>query len=283
MKFVLNGKKREAAAGTTVLEAARAAGVDIPAVCAHDALQSYGACRLCIVEVKERGRKRSRVVTSCLYPVKEGLEVATETARIKKLRRFLLELLLARSPEAPYVRELAARYGVTKTRFSRLGDDCILCGLCVRVCSEVVRANAIGFSQRGIGRRVDSPFGIDHSRCIACGACTYVCPTGAVQMEYTRVMELRREGGEHLCRYTLMGFLPDAVCSLSYECARCEIDQRFRDETGMHPMLARALAERGKASTNRGAAAAVARRSKQGAKRAAKRITGRSSRKRTRK
>jgi bidirectional [NiFe] hydrogenase diaphorase subunit len=241
MKFVLNGKARHAREGATVLEAARAVGVDIPAICAHDALQPYGACRLCIVEVRERERKRSKIVASCLYPVKEGLDVRTETENILKLRKFLLELLLARSPEAPYIRELAARYGVTKTRFSPLKDACILCGLCVRVCSEIVAANAIGFTQRGISRKVDSPFGIDHSRCIACGACTYVCPTGAIQMEYTRVLELRTLGGEHRCRYTLMGFLPEAVCALNYECSRCEIDQKLRAETGIHPMLARAL------------------------------------------
>jgi bidirectional [NiFe] hydrogenase diaphorase subunit len=238
MKLVLNGKTGSAGSGATVLEAARAAGIDIPAVCAHDALQPYGACRLCIVEVREKGAKRWRVVASCLYPVKEGLEVRTHTAKIEKLRKFLLELLLARSPGAPYVRDLARRYGVTKTRFPALDDDCILCGLCVRVCSEVVGANAIGFSQRGIGRKVDSPFGIDHTRCLACGACTYVCPTGAIQMEHTRVMELRADGGEHLCRYTLMGLLSDAVCSLNYECSRCEIDQRIRAEAGTHPMLA---------------------------------------------
>ena len=245
MKFTLNGKTSHSAEGTTVLDAACAAGIDIPALCAHDALEPCGACRLCIVEIKEKGRKRSRVVASCLYPVKEGLDVRTGTARIKKLRRFLLELLLARSPKAPYVRELAARYGVTRARFSALDDNCILCGLCVRVCSEIVGANAIGFSQRGIDRKIDSPFGIDHSQCIACGACTFVCPTGAAQMEYTRAMELRREGGEHLCRYTLMGFLPDAVCSLNYECFRCEIDQKLRAEAGTHPVIARALKSRG--------------------------------------
>ena len=239
MKFVLNGKARTAAPGATVLDAARAAGIDIPAVCAHDALQPYGACRLCIVEIRERGKKRWRVVASCLYPVKEGLEVETDTERIRIQRRLLLELLLARSGGAPYVRELAERYGVTKSRFSKLDDDCILCGLCVRVCAEVVGANAIGFAQRGIGRKVDSPFGVDHSRCVACGACTFVCPTGAIQMEHVRALELRSCGGEHLCRYTLMGFLSDAVCALNYECSRCEIDQKFRAESGTHPMLAR--------------------------------------------
>jgi bidirectional [NiFe] hydrogenase diaphorase subunit len=248
MRFILDGKRRTATEGETVLAAARAAGIDIPALCAHEALEPYGACRLCIVEAKEKGKKRWRVVTSCLYPVKEGLEVKSDTARIRSLRRFLLELLLARSPNVPSVRLLAARYGVKKARFASLNDDCILCGLCVRVCSEVVGASAIAFSGRGTGRRIDTPFGIDHSRCIACGACTAVCPTGAVQMEYERVMELRAAGAEHPCRYTLMGLLDDAVCSLNYECARCEIDQRFRAESGTHPMLARGARKgRGKA------------------------------------
>jgi len=287
MRFVLNGKKRDAADGATILEAARAAGVDIPAICAHEALEPYGACRLCIVEVREKGKKRSRVVTSCLYPVKEGLEVETETPRIRKLRRFLLELLLARSPETPYVRELAARYGIEKPRFAKLGDDCILCGLCVRVCSEVVGANAIGFTGRGIGRKVDSPYGIDHSRCIACGACTFVCPTGAIQMEYTRVAELRKEGGEHLCRYTLMGFLPDAVCSLNYECWRCEIDQKQRGEGIAHPMIERALGARSKGArgrTARGAAGGTtASAAKRGARRTARRPAARAASERGRK
>ncbi len=244
MRVVLNGKRRTVEAGTTVLEAARAAGIDIPAVCAHDALEPYGACRLCVVEIRERGKKRPRVVASCLYPVKDGLVVETDTPRIRKLRTFLLELLLARSPGAPYVRELAAKHGVTKTRFSKLNDDCILCGLCVRVCSEIVGADAIGFSQRGLARKVETPFGIDQSRCIACGACAHVCPTDAIDMEYERVIELRREGGEHPCRYTLMGFLSDAVCSLNYECFRCEIDQKFRAEAKTHPMLARKRSRR---------------------------------------
>jgi bidirectional [NiFe] hydrogenase diaphorase subunit len=244
MRCILNGRARQVREGATVLEVARAAGVDIPAVCSHEALEPYGACRLCIVEVRHAKTQRWRIVTSCLYPVAEGLEIRSDTERIRKLRALLLELMLARSPNAPFVRELAARYGVTTARFSTLDDNCILCGLCVRTCAEIVGADAIGFSQRGIGRKVDTPYGIDRSKCIACGACTFVCPTGAVQMEYERVIELRRQGAEHLCRYTLMGFLSDAVCSLNYECARCEIDQKFRSEAGTHPLIARALARR---------------------------------------
>lgn len=237
MRFALNGRKRKAAPGTTVLEAARAAGVYIPALCVHEALAPYGACRMCVVEVREPGSKRWRIVASCLYEVMEGLEVRTDTERIKRYRKMLVEMMLARCPGVREVRDLAGRFGVRRTRFARGEEDCILCGLCVRVCSEIVGADAIGFTSRGIGRKVEAPFGIDTSRCIACGACTYVCPTGAVQMEYRRVEELRRHHGEHTCRYALMGLVSDAVCSLNYECARCEIDQKVREEAGTHPIF----------------------------------------------
>lgn len=244
MKFILNGRTRKASEGMTVLEASREARVEIPALCAHEALEPYGGCRLCIVEVRPRGSRKWRIVASCLYPVSEGLEVRTNTERIDRLRRFLLELLLARSPSSLFVKEFAYRYGVSKTRFAKVGDNCILCGLCVRTCSEIVGSNAIGFSGRGIDRKVEPPYGYDRSRCIACGACTYVCPTGAVQMEHERVEELRKLESEHPCRYTLMGFVGDAVCSLNYECFRCEIDQRFRIEAGMHPIFAKINSKR---------------------------------------
>ena len=221
-----------------MLEAARDAGVDIPAVCMHNGVTPYGACRLCVVEVREKGRTRWRVVASCLYPVSEGLEIRTDTERIRRHRKVLLELMLARCPDVPAVRELARRHGAGRTRFKKSEDDCIMCGLCVRVCSEVVGADAIGFASRGITRRVDTPFGIDHRSCIACGACTAVCPTGAIQMEYNRVIDMRRSESEHPCRYTLMGILSDAVCSLNYECAWCEVDQRMRERFGSHPIFA---------------------------------------------
>lgn len=237
MKVKLNGRIREAVQGDTVLDAARRTGIEIPALCAHDELEPYGACRLCIVEVREKGRKHWRVVASCLYPVAEGLEVRTDTERIVRYRKLLLELMLARSSKNSYVRELARRYGVKGARFAHGDDDCILCGLCVRVCRDVVGANAIDFASRGISRRVEVPFGIDASRCIACGACAYICPTDAIHMEYERVMDLRREEGEHPCRYTLMGFLSDAVCSLNYECYRCEIDQKMQAESDTHPVF----------------------------------------------
>ncbi|UCF05779.1 MAG: (2Fe-2S)-binding protein [bacterium] len=238
MKLTIDGKKVEAGKGATVLEAAAGAGIEIPAVCAHDALEPYGACRLCVVEVRQRGTSRWRTVASCLYPVRDGLEVRTKTVRVERHRRVLIELMLARCPGIPYVEELARTYGVERARFARGEDDCIMCGMCVRVCSEVVGASAIGFSSRGVDRRVSVPFGIDDSCCIACGACAYICPTGAIQMEYERMLELRRSEGEHRCRYALMGLVADAGCSFNYECAHCEVDQSMWERYGGHPLLA---------------------------------------------
>ncbi len=237
MNIKLNGRRVKAKRGETVLQAARREGVDIPALCARDELIPYGACRLCVVEAKEKGRRRWKVVASCLYPASEGLEIRTHTERIIRHRKMLIELMLARCSDEPYVKELAGECGVRRGRLAESDDDCILCGLCVRVCDEVVGSKAIGFVSRGIDRRVGLPFGHDTSSCIACGACTYVCPTGAVQMEYLRRRELRKEEGEHLCRYSLMGLISETVCTMNYECERCEVDQRIRRELGTHPML----------------------------------------------
>ncbi len=234
-----------------MLEAARSAGIDIPSLCDNDYLEPYGACRLCVVEVREKGRKGWRVVASCLYPLKEGLEIRTDSKLILQHRKLLVELMLARCSGNRYVRRLAKRFGVKRPRFGGGDEDCIMCGLCVRVCSEIVGAAAIGFSSRGISRKVETPFGIDSSKCIACGACTYVCPTGAINMEYERVIELRKNEKEHMCRYTLMGFLDEAVCMLNYECARCEVDQRMRDRFDTHPAFAMHGRLRGAAAAGR--------------------------------
>jgi bidirectional [NiFe] hydrogenase diaphorase subunit len=237
MKIKLNGKSAEAARGETVLTVARREGIDVPALCHHHGLMPYGSCRICIVEIREKRSKKWKVVASCLYPVSDGLEVKTDTEKIIKHRRMLIELMLARCGNVPYIKQLAKEYGVRKGRLAESDKDCILCGLCVRVCNEVVGRRAIGFVSRGINREVGIPFGADRSACIACGACTYVCPTGAIQMEYQRREELREGGGEHLCRYSLMGLVSESVCTQNYECERCEIDQKMMDRFGTHPML----------------------------------------------
>jgi len=183
----IDGKKVKAEEGTTILEAARCAGIEIPTLCYHRALSPYGGCRLCTVEIF-RGR-RSRIVTSCVYPVEEGLVVKTDSDNVIRDRKMLIELMLAKAPKAKAIQDLAREYGVKETRFKTEDPDnlCILCGMCARVCEERVGACAINFVGRGVERDVKTPYqgtvDIDFDVCIACGSCASICPTGAIKLE----------------------------------------------------------------------------------------------------
>ena len=184
INLTINGQSLEAQEGQTILEAARGIGIDIPTLCYYRALSPYGACRVCLVEISdERG---SRLSASCSHPVQEGLEVQTDSPRVTEARKVILELLLARCPEAERVRALARQYGIDQPNPEFVQDeDCILCGLCTRVCSELMGVGAIGLQGRGPTRKVTTPFGENSDVCITCGACAFVCPTGAraVQLE----------------------------------------------------------------------------------------------------
>ena len=178
--LTIDGRRVEAPEGTSVLDAAKQAGIDIPTMCHDERLAAYGACRLCVVELV-RG-KRSRIVASCLYPVEEGLEVLTESERVVRNRRTLLELMLARWPWVD--KRLLERYGVQGTRFDQGATFCILCGLCVRYCAEVKKENVQGFVGRGIQRQVVIYPELAQKACPQCGGgemeCLKVCPTGVI-------------------------------------------------------------------------------------------------------
>ncbi len=175
----INGIKAQAEEGATILEVARFYGIDIPTLCYHEDLTPYGACRLCMVEVEEG--KRTKIVASCLYRVKDGLKVRTHTERVIKGRKLLLELLLARCPNSKTLQDLASKMGLEKVRFKMENEDCILCGLCVRMCAEQMRSGAIGFVGRGQKREVVTPFRTASEICRNCGACMYICPAVELQ------------------------------------------------------------------------------------------------------
>ncbi|MBN1411401.1 MAG: (2Fe-2S)-binding protein [Spirochaetales bacterium] len=171
---------------TTVLEAARSAGITIPTLCHHEAVAASGACRICIVEmsVEKRGRTVSWMDASCVYPVHEGLVIKTDTPKVRKQRKLILELLLSRAPRSERLLELAAEYGAETGRFESVNqgrENCILCGLCEKVCKYSIQANVISMAFRGVKKKVTAPFQTGSSLCIGCLACYNVCPTGAIK------------------------------------------------------------------------------------------------------
>ena len=179
----INGLKVSVEKGTTLLEAAQFLGFPIPTLCHMEGLSPYGACRLCVVEIGEG--PKAKLVTSCTYPAEEGLKVRTASVRVVKARKMVLELLLASCPQSKIIQDLAAAHNIRQQRFRQEYEDCILCGLCVRMCEEQMMAKAIGFRGRGQNRSIGTPFDMTSDVCRQCGACMYVCPACSLRCTYT--------------------------------------------------------------------------------------------------
>ncbi len=174
MQITIDGIEFDAPADFTVLEAARFLGIRIPTLCYHEGLSPWGGCRLCIVEIGKGDH--SKMVTSCTYPVSPGLVVRTSTERIIGARKMILELLISQCPTSKTLQDLASEIGLNRVRFRPKWENCIQCGLCIRMCDEQMMASAIGFHGRGNHLKITTPFDETSDVCRKCGGCIYICP-----------------------------------------------------------------------------------------------------------
>jgi bidirectional [NiFe] hydrogenase diaphorase subunit len=174
VNLIMNGLEVRAEEGWTVLETAKFYGLEIPTLCYHEGLSPYGGCRLCLVEIGEG--PRAKLVSSCTYMAEEGLVVRTDTRRVIKARKMMIELMLSIAPFSKQIQDLASKFGVTQVRFPVRNEECVLCGLCVRMCAEQMDARAIGFQNRGYKKKISTPFDLRSDVCRLCGGCIYICP-----------------------------------------------------------------------------------------------------------
>jgi NADH dehydrogenase/NADH:ubiquinone oxidoreductase subunit G len=178
----IDGREVQATETMTILDAARRAGISIPTLCHHEKLQSYGACRICTVEVEAGGR--TGLAAACVRPVEQDLVVRTRSEKIHRIRKMLLEELLAHAPDSEQLRNLAGEYGADKNRFEKESSFCILCGLCVRYCAEIKKKDALGFVDRGARRAISFVPEVAARECWNCKECFPLCPTSALQAAY---------------------------------------------------------------------------------------------------
>lgn len=188
IQLQIDGKDVVAREGMTILEAAQNAGIFIPTLCYHEKLEPYGGCRLCLVEIDDRGW--TKLVVSCVYLVQDKLIVKTRSAKIDRIRKTILELLLAHAPDSPLLQELAVEYGADKNRYEKQASFCIHCGLCVRYCDEVKKKNAIGFVERGIWKEISFIPEIALRECNECKECFPLCPTSYLQAAFVLTQAL---------------------------------------------------------------------------------------------
>lgn len=181
ISFTIDGEGVKAREGWTILDTARHYGFHIPTLCFHEALQPMGACRLCMVEARQNGVHR--LMASCMSHPQEGMEILTNSDRVQNGRRWILEMLLAACPASQEIKKLAREYGVASTRFTVEDpeEECLRCGLCIRVCEEIVGARAISFGSRGVTKHVATPYMVPNEACVSCGSCVAVCPTLAAK------------------------------------------------------------------------------------------------------
>jgi len=221
--LTINGLNVQCEKGTTILEASQFYGFPIPTLCHVEGLSSQGACRLCVVEIG--AGKNTKLVTSCTYPVEEGLVVRTASSRVVKARKIIVELLLATCPQSKVIQDIASAHQVRQQRFKQEHEDCILCGLCVRMCEEQMMAKAIGFAARGENRRIETPFNIKSDVCRLCGGCMYICPACQLRCTYNEPQEAICGGCANLTPPCVDKEQFDDMMCYMEPCVACEIEK----------------------------------------------------------
>jgi bidirectional [NiFe] hydrogenase diaphorase subunit len=212
IRLTIDGKAVIVDQGTTILQASRHVGIHIPTVCYMETLSPYGGCRICIVEIVTRKGQMPFLDTSCSYEVREGMIVDTQSPRVIRTRKMLAELLVASAPNVKIAQDIAARMGLTRVRFPMENHQCILCGLCIRMCYEQMDGKALGFSGRGIYRKVQMPFQNRPETCRLCGGCDFVCPGVIVPCEGAK------DPGELCARCIRLEELPKCCSQGTFGC-----------------------------------------------------------------
>lgn len=221
MKVRIDGINFDAPEEYTILDTAKFLGLEIPTLCYHEGLSPGGNCRLCIVEIGTGDR--TKLVSSCTYPVEEGLVVHTSSERVVRTRKMILELLISQCPTSKVLQDIASKMGLNKVRFKGKWEDCIDCGLCVRMCEEQMMAKAIGFVSRGNKLQISTPFDEKSDDCRRCGACIYICPVVTLRCHGTNPESVLCNGCYNSLQPTCISNEDNYNCwmGLRYECGTC--------------------------------------------------------------
>jgi NADH dehydrogenase/NADH:ubiquinone oxidoreductase subunit G len=243
--LTVNGKTVKVPPGTRLLDAIRRAGFEVPTLCDHEALEPWGGCRMCLVDAtRKEWDGWCKMVVSCMFPAEEGLIVYTDSERVRSTRKVVLDLLLARCPDTPLIQHMAAKYGIEQTTYepNPSPTDCILCGLCTRVCDHI-GVSAISSVNRGAGREIAPPFHEAPPDCIGCLACAEICPTSCIPYETSDarrtiwgktfdMVRCPRCGRSHITREEAEHFarrsgVPAAYFDLCDACKRTDMARQF--------------------------------------------------------